>query len=471
VRLIGVGLAYFVACRVGLALAFVNPSATAIWPGTGIAIVSLLLLGYEVWPAILVGSFLVNLATTGIPLAALSISVGNTLEGLAAAYLIARYAGGRYGVERTVDILKLTGLVALISAVPGATIGLATLAAAGLVHFPGYGAVWLTWWLGNVSGALIIVPLVLHWANHPSIEWDTSRAAEAAALLVSAVSVSLVVFDRRFVSAAHNFPLEFLCTPLFIWAAFRFSPRTAAATIIPVAVIAIHGTLQGAGPFIRGSWNESLLLLQSFMSVTAVMTLVLAAEIAERRRVEARFRQLAVSDPMTGLVNYRQLVTVLDAEIRRSERMERPFAVLFLDLDGLKRINDRHGHLIGSRALMRLAEVLRLSCRSMDTAARFGGDEFALVLPETGEAAARQVGVRVCERLSSDGEEPALTVSVGVAIYPRDGETSDGLLAIADRALYAAKAGGGGQVAGDSGPVAASHPPAPLAAKRHPQHG
>jgi diguanylate cyclase (GGDEF)-like protein len=447
---VAVAAGYFIACKLGLALAMVNPSATAIWPGSGIAIGALLLLGYRVWPAILVAAFLVNLGTTGSPLVALAIGGGNTLEGLVAAHLINRYAAGRYAFERTVGILKFTGLVAVTSAVPGAAIGFSTLVMAGLVHAPEYGTVFLTWWLGNLSGALIIVPLILHWANHPLVHWDTSRAAEAAALIVSAFTVSLVVFDKRFASAAHNFPLEFLCTPLFIWAAFRFSPRTAAATIIPVAIVAIHGTLQGAGPFVRGSWNESLLLLQSFMSVTAVMTLVLAAEVGERRRAESRFRQMAVSDPMTGLVNYRQLVTVLDAEIRRSQRMVRPFAVLFLDLDGLKGINDRHGHLVGSRALMRLAEVLRLSCRSMDTAARFGGDEFALVLPETGEAAARQVGVRVCERLTSDGEQPTLSVSVGVAVYPRDGETSDGLLGTADRALYAAKAGGGGRVVADA---------------------
>jgi diguanylate cyclase (GGDEF)-like protein len=200
---------------------------------------------------------------------------------------------------------------------------------------------------------------------------------------------------------------------------------------------------------VRGSLNESLLLVQSFMSVTAVMTLVLAAEIFERRRAELQFRQLAVSDPMTGLPNYRQLSTVLDAEIRRSQRTVRPFAVLFLDLDGLKQINDRHGHLTGSRALIRLADVLRLSCRSMDTAARFGGDEFALVLPETGEVAARQVGVRVCQRLATDGEDPALSVSIGVAIYPRDGDSSEALLGTADKALYVAKAKGGGGVVVD----------------------
>ena len=125
-------------------------------------------------------------------------------------------------------------------------------------------------------------------------------------------------------------------------------------------------------------------------------------------------------------------------EIKRSERTGREFALLLFDLDGLKQINDSHGHLIGSHALCRVADVLSF-CRDIDTAARYGGDEFAVVLPETGAEAANHAAQRICDSIANDGMEPALSVSIGVAVYPHDGEGLETLLRAADVAMYSMK--------------------------------
>ena len=167
--------------------------------------------------------------------------------------------------------------------------------------------------------------------------------------------------------------------------------------------------------------------------------LVLGGALLDNARLFDQVRQLAVTDPLTGLSNYRTLINVMETEIQRSRRTGRSFAVLLLDLDGLKVINDRYGHLVGSRAICRLANVLRMHSRAMDTAARYGGDEFAVVLTEAGEEAAASVGRRICERLARDGEVPYVTVSVGAAVFPQDGETIDALFNAADRALYGMK--------------------------------
>ena len=148
-------------------------------------------------------------------------------------------------------------------------------------------------------------------------------------------------------------------------------------------------------------------------------TLISAFDVTERKQVEAQAQLLAVTDPLTGLGNYRRILDVLHAEIERSGRTGRPFAVLLLDLDGLKKINDRYGHLIGSQALCRLADVLRVFCRSIDTAARYGGDEFAVILPETTAATARLVASRIRSRLATDSLQPLLSVSIGVAAVLR----------------------------------------------------
>jgi diguanylate cyclase (GGDEF)-like protein len=153
---------------------------------------------------------------------------------------------------------------------------------------------------------------------------------------------------------------------------------------------------------------------------------------------------MAVSDSLTGLANYRRLISVLEAELDRSRRTQRPFSVVLLDMDGLKAVNDQFGHLTGSRALVRLGKIIRSHSRAIDTPARYGGDEFALVLPEAGSEIAARVVTRIRERLAAETEQPALSVSAGVAAFPEDGDTAEKLLGAADRALYGMKNRGSG---------------------------
>jgi diguanylate cyclase (GGDEF)-like protein/PAS domain S-box-containing protein len=166
---------------------------------------------------------------------------------------------------------------------------------------------------------------------------------------------------------------------------------------------------------------------------------IIAVDVTEQRRLEEQLRHQASSDSLTGLANHRRLFEVLHAEISRSKRTGREFCVVLLDLDGLKQVNDRFSHIAGDRALCRLGQILKDCCRSIDTAARHGGDEFALVLPETGLAAATMVAHRICELLERDAEKPALSVSVGIASYPGEADSIGSLLYAADQALYAMK--------------------------------
>jgi len=166
---------------------------------------------------------------------------------------------------------------------------------------------------------------------------------------------------------------------------------------------------------------------------------IIAVDITEQRTLEEQLRHQASSDSLTGLANHRRLFDALHAETCRSQRTKREFSLVLLDVDRLKEINDRYGHLAGDRALCRLAHILTDCCRSVDTAARQGGDEFALVLPETGMAAATLVGHRICDLAAKDAEEPRLSVSVGIVSFPKDADTIATLLYAADKALYVMK--------------------------------
>ena len=135
-------------------------------------------------------------------------------------------------------------------------------------------------------------------------------------------------------------------------------------------------------------------------------TVGVALDVTDRKASEESMRYLATHDPLTDLANYRALLSSFDAELQRSDRTGRPFTALLLDVDGLKAINDRHGHLIGSKALCRLANVLKRTCRSIDTVARYGGDEFAVLLVETDELAAHRVAQRIKDGLARDEEDP-----------------------------------------------------------------
>jgi diguanylate cyclase (GGDEF)-like protein len=286
---------------------------------------------------------------------------------------------------------------------------------------------------------LLFAPPIVLCSQGSATRWRPKLIAETAGVLAAIVTVGLIVFYATPVRML-GFPTELLCVPVLMWPAFRLGRRAASASVLVLAAIAIFGTLSGYGPFVRATPDASLLVLQCFLGITAVMTLSLSALASEYSIAEQQLRELAVTDPLTGLPNYRRLLEVLGIEIARSTRTQAQFAVVFFDMDELKRINDELGHLAGSRAVCRFAETLHAACRTTDTAARYGGDEFVAVLSDTDYDGAVLVVRRILDRLAGDVDDPKISVSAGIAIYPRDGGTPTTLLSAADRALYSVKA-------------------------------
>src|SRR5213596_2487701 len=281
---------YFIAGKLGLMLASLHASASPVWPPAGIALAGSLLLGYRAWPAIFIGAFLVNVTTAGNVATSFAIATGNTLEALAGAWLVNRFAGGTNVFDRLQDVFKFA-LAAGISAIISPAFGVTSLALAGFADWANYGAISLTWWLGDATGDLVFTPLALLWSVASKRRWNKKEAAEVGALFLLLVLLSGVGFGGWLAVSARNYPIAFICGPVVIWTAFRFTQRETATGIFILSAIAVWGTLHGFGPFVRETENQSLLALQWWTAVLSITAMALSAGMAERRRVEEELQQ------------------------------------------------------------------------------------------------------------------------------------------------------------------------------------
>ena len=281
---------YFIAGKFGLMLASLHVSASPVWPPAGIALGALLLLGYRAWPAIFIGAFFVNVTTAGNVATSLAIASGNTLEALCGAWLVNRFAGGTTVFDRPQGVFKFA-LTAAVSTIIGPAFGVTSLALAGFADWANYGPIWLTWWLGDATGDLLIAPLIILWSIPSKRRWNRREAVEVGILLLLLFVLSEAVFGGWLTISAKNYPITFICGPIVIWTAFRFTQRETASGIFILSAIAIWGTLHGFGPFLSETENQSLLVLQSWTAVLTITAMALSAGMAERRRAEEALQQ------------------------------------------------------------------------------------------------------------------------------------------------------------------------------------
>lgn len=422
-----------------------------VWPASGVALACVLLLGYRVWPGVWLGALVAAMAASTSPLEGALMAAGSSLEALVGAFLVRRCIGLPRSFERGEDVVEFVAIAALSSAIAAAT------ATALLVWSDASSQLlsltWWTRWQADAMGIIIIAPLILNWSAGTASA-ARRRALEMLCLAVPTLAATQAIFGDGLPAYLPSLPLTFVILPFVIWAALRFSQREVATLNALVCAIAVWQTLEGRGPFASAGPGTMPLLLLAFTSTVVITGLVLNAVVGERgRAIEAlahalkTLKEEAIRDPLTNLYNRRFLHDYLSRELVRAKREGIRLAVIMIDLDHFKRVNDTGGHGAGDEVLVQIAVLLKRHIRGSDIACRFGGEEFTLVLPNATLQSARNRAEAICRAVRDEsGFLMGVTASLGVAIFPESAGDADALLRAADLALYQAKGRGRDQV-------------------------
>ncbi|MBV8878404.1 MAG: MASE1 domain-containing protein [Planctomycetaceae bacterium] len=294
--LIGVPLlaaAYFVAGKLGLRLALLNPSATTVWPPSGIALAALLVFGLRLWPGVFLGALLVNVTTSGSVPASLGIAAGNTLEAVLGCVLVRRFARGVQAFDSARDVVAFTIAAPVVSTTVAATIGVLSLSLAGLAPGAVLSRLWATWWLGDLGGDLILAPLLILWATRGTGPLDLRPILEGGTLIGILLFLEGMVLHGWTRWSSHSFSVGFLSIPILLWSAFRFEPRGTSAVVFLLSGAAVWGTLGYSERLPTETRVQTLILLQAFLAVISITALAVSAAVMERRKAtESLARQL-----------------------------------------------------------------------------------------------------------------------------------------------------------------------------------
>ena len=277
---------YLAAGKLGLSVPFTSGNVSPVWPASGVALASVLLWGYGVWPGLALAAFFVNFLSPIPVLSCIGIALGNTSSALLGGYLLRRFTNDRPSFERLRDVLGLIAFGAAIAPMIAASVGVTTLLLTHVRAWSGFSSAWQVWWLGDAMGVLIITPLFFATRRELTIPFKKSSLLEPFALLCGLVATCLAIFGGRLGLGMKDDALAFLAFPFVIWAAIRFRAFGAAIATFLIAAISVWATARGNGPFVKHNPLHDAALLQIFIGVTAITGLVLGAVITERAEAE-----------------------------------------------------------------------------------------------------------------------------------------------------------------------------------------
>jgi len=325
-----IALIYYGGAKVGIAIALPIPpgNITAVWLPSAIAWIAILRRGYNIFPGIWIADFLASFPGffdgTHDPLQSLAVcsvaSFAPLIEAVLGTRLIRRFLPIAAPFASAKSVLIFVLIVAICTGL-NATIGVTTICLGGFSPWRNYGFLWLTFWTGNAITLLVFLPLLLVWQRVSPIRWQSRKWMEALLLLSLLIGIGKLAFSA-------NYPVQYMMLPCLWWAAFRFGQHGATLAIVLVSSLALWGTVNGTSSFVRASLNESLILLQSFMGVVSVSTLLFSALLVERQ--EAEIGLTVANETLELRVEERTLALTKTNEILQLEIAEREQAEMAL---------------------------------------------------------------------------------------------------------------------------------------------
>jgi diguanylate cyclase (GGDEF)-like protein len=442
--LLAFALVYFALARFGMAVFALQPSnITLLWLPSGIALVMCLEWGWRAVPFIVTASFIANLdgmATNSVVETTLHTAIAAATDGLAgmmAAFLFRRRLPA--GLTRTADLFPFMVWVCLLPTLTSGTLLAVNLALGHYIAWDHVGAMLRMLVLADSLGLLLIYPIYQGWqARH------SAPPEQSLALLVSTLAIAGLL-----AASTSDVPgMEFFIVPIMLFLSFNVGLLVLSSTAAIVLIILFAATAHEAGPLV--THGDSAFRLVAFAFSTALTILGVALQRSQLERTErtrALWQDAAEHDPLTALLNRRAFLPKVHAEHQRALRSEKPYAVAMLDLDHFKVVNDSFGHAGGDLVLVAFAKALQENCRLIDTVARVGGEEFAILLPECSAEQARPMLDRLRNKIAElrvpvDTAEVTVTVSIGAASCHCIDEAPEMVVMRADQALYRAKQSG-----------------------------
>ncbi len=480
---VSVGLLYYLGAFVGVHFAALESGIVILWPPNAVLLAALLNSDRRDWAPLVLVVIMAEIAAD-VPVftvaQALVFGAINVSECLIAATLIRRALGREMDWHEPRDLSLFLVTVFFVASPLAAFAGASVYALQGASDTP-FMTFWRLWWVGDATGLITLTPL-LHMVFHTGVRrLLVAGTARQRLELLAAWGVSILACYAVFLHDlyAANYlalsPLIVILAPVYV--AVRFGSLAGSALTTAIILVAAFATVAGVGPFVREQERQSALLAQEFAVLFTAMILYLAAFVHQNRRTSTRLRrvlaevnqlnleleqrvrertealreantllqELASTDELTGIPNRRSMKIRGEEEAIRSARSQRPFAVLLLDLDHFKRINDRYGHAVGDACLKAFVEAVVPSLRTVDHFGRWGGEEFIILVPDSDQVDLAALCEKVLDcvrqvRVPVAGQALSFTVSMGVAEWHHI--SFDRLVSEADNALYQAKGQG-----------------------------